>query len=286
MDQTDAWGLVNASEFLSQVVDDLKEPKSGDDLRSQNQLKLLLSQKDWLNEILVKMTGDQRNDFILKLNASRVLDDMTKRSLLALMVKIYPELINVISDKEEQSIDQPARRGRFTSWRSYRQRQEQYKILIEKTIPENSRDIAIARSYGDLRENHEYKTAKEMQGIFLKRQGELERDLQVVKGTDFAGVPVDRVGAGTCVTIRRPDGNEQVFTVLGEWDRDEKLGIISSESKVAKLMEGLEEGDDVVLPGSDTGAAEGKCKIIRIKGLTEEIKQWVGGAKNKEKVNP
>ncbi|MDD4871095.1 MAG: GreA/GreB family elongation factor [Kiritimatiellae bacterium] len=283
LDRAATWELVNISELLAQVIDDLKETKSGDDLKSQNQLKLLLTQKAWLEKVLARMSADQRADFIIRLNISRVLDDAAKRSALALMIKIYPELKDILSSKDEQPDETIVRRGRFTSWRSYRERQEQYKILIEKTIPANSRDIAIARSYGDLRENHEYKTAKEMQGIFLKRQGEIERDLQVVKGTDFAGIPVNRVGMGTFVTIRRPNGSEQTFAVLGEWDRDEKLGIISSESKLAKLMEGRQEGDEVTLPASGSGDGEERCEIVKVMNLPDEIKQWVAGTAEQEK---
>jgi len=278
------WGLVNVAEILAQVLDDLKEVKSGDSLKAQNQLKLLLAQKDWLESVLGMMTVGQRNDFVVRVNGSRALDDATKRSLLALVIRINPDLKKVISGDEKESAEiDVSRKGRLTSWRSFRERHEQYRILVEKRIPENSRDIAVARSYGDLRENHEYKTAKEMQGIFLKRKGEMETDLQKVKGTDFAGLPVDRVGMGTCVTVRRPDGGVSEFAVLGEWDRDEALGIISSDSRVAKLMEGLREGDEVMLPMTGDGALEERCRIEKIDGLSDQVRQWISGDANQEK---
>jgi len=272
---TGGWQLVNDSELLAQVLDDLKKTKSGDDLKAQNQLEILLGQKDWLEGFLAKMSPEQRSDFVAKLNASRALDDVSKRSLLAMVIRIYPELTKLLSSEKEDK--RVARRGRLTSWRSYRERQEQFKVLIEKSIPENSREIAVARSYGDLRENHEYKTAKEMQGLLLKRQFEMERDLKVVQGTDFGEMPVGRGGMGTSVAIQRPDGSIQEFVILGEWDRDEKLGIVSSESRLAKLLKGCREGDEVVLPARRGEAAEEACRITRVGGLSDEVKKWVLG---------
>jgi len=276
MAATSGWGLVNVSELLSQVLDDLKDTKSGDDLKAQNQLEQLLGQKDWLEGLLAKMNPEQRSDFVAKLNTSRALDDVTKRSLLAMVIRVYPELAKLLS-KEKGHHHRVSRRGHLTSWRSYRERQDQFKVLIEKTIPENSREIGVALSYGDLRENHEYKTAKEMQGILLKRQAEMERDLKSIRGTDFSEMPVDKVGMGTSVSIQRPNGSIQEFVVLGEWDRDEKLGIISSESKLAKILEGARQGDEVVLPAAGDGSGEETCRIARIGGLSDEIKKWVLG---------
>ena len=45
--------------------------------------------------------------------------------------------------------------------------------------------LALARSYGDLRENHEYKSAKEMQKILMRRKVELEVQLTRARGADF-----------------------------------------------------------------------------------------------------
>ncbi|OGV69700.1 MAG: hypothetical protein A2283_17200 [Lentisphaerae bacterium RIFOXYA12_FULL_48_11] len=287
LDRVAHWGLVNVSELLAQVLDDIKDVKSGDDLKSQNQLRILMEQKAWIEGVLSMMTPLQRSDFVTRINAARGFDDSSKRSLLALMIKVYPELKQVLSGKDRESGGaEVSPRGRFTSWRSYRERQEQYRILVEKRIPENSRDIAVARSYGDLRENHEYKTAKEMQGIFLKRQGEMEEDLKAVKGTDFAGMPCDKIGMGTCITIRRPDGKEQVFAILGEWDRDEQLGIISNESRVAKLLEGLAEGAKVDLPAGGGANIDEPCTVVKISGLTDAVRLWVNGTAGDKKDSP
>jgi transcription elongation GreA/GreB family factor len=78
-------------------------------------------------------------------------------------------------------------------------RKAEYDDLVTKKIPQNRQDIQIARSYGDLRENFEYKSAKEQQRVLTRRKSELERDLARARGTDFAEAKADHVSIGTTV---------------------------------------------------------------------------------------
>ena len=100
----------------------------------------------------------------------------------------------------------PPPTARLTSLRSYRERQALLTKIITQAIPKNRNDIAIARSFGDLRENFEYKSAKETQGILLHRQAELESQLASVKATDFEQFSTSVAGPGTSVTVRQADG--------------------------------------------------------------------------------
>ncbi len=61
---------------------------------------------------------------------------------------------------------------------------------MTKKIQQNRQDIQIARSYGDLRENFEYKSSKEQQRVLMRQKSEAERDLARARGTDFAGVGI------------------------------------------------------------------------------------------------
>ena len=57
----------------------------------------------------------------------------------------------------------------------------------------------MARSYGDLSENHEYKAAKEMQKLLMRRKADLETQLVRARGTDFAIPRTDVASIGTIV---------------------------------------------------------------------------------------
>jgi transcription elongation GreA/GreB family factor len=166
---------------------------------------------------------------------------MDKRSLLARIVKSYPAIQSLISgeaSKQESNL--------IVSWESLERRKNEYHELVEKKIPANSKEIALARSYGDLRENHEYKAAKEMQKLLLRRKSELELQLVRARGTDFANPRTDVVGVGTIVHALDLESNQQEgFTVLGAWDSEPEKGIVSYLSPVAQSLLNHKVGDQV-----------------------------------------
>lgn len=262
----------DAAELLHQGLDALEWTAAGEILKAQHQLRGLYESGPWLCERLQELTGEQREVFLMKLQSSRGWDESGRRSVLAGIIKTYPELQAIISGRTDVAAVQKTR-ARMTSWRSYRERQEQFRRLMEVEIPENSKEIAVARSYGDLRENSEFKYAKEHQRILHRRRDEMEQGLDVVKGTDFAGCPVDVAGMGTEVDIRRPGGASERYCILGEWDRDEGLNIISSLSLIAQQLEGHHAGDRVELPGL-SGSLD-VCELVTVTGLGDAVRLWL-----------
>ena len=147
------------------------------------------------------------------------------------------------------------------------------KRLVEIELPKSSQDIAVARSYGDLRENFEYHAAKHAQSLLLQRQSEMDQELKQVQGTDFAGAPTEAVGRGVCVRLAYADGRTAQFSILGEWDRDEALNIISCKSRVALCLEGHKTGETVAIPGE---AGDEAVTITAVEPLDAIIREWVG----------
>src|SRR5207302_3841198 len=112
--------------------------------------------------------------------------------------------------------------------------------------PANSKEIAIARSYGDLRGNHEYKAAKEMQKLLMKQKSELETQLVRARGTDFANAKTDIVSIGTIVRTTDLESNRlEQFTILGAWDSDPEKGVVSYLSPMAQGLLNHKVGDQV-----------------------------------------
>ncbi len=262
----------DAAELLWQGLDALEWPASGDMLKAQHQLRGLYESAAWLTGRLQGLSGEQREGFLAKVMTCRGWDEIGRRAVVANVIKAHPELQPVVS---RDAVPRVKAKTRMTSWRSYRERQEQFRKLVEEEIPANAKEIAVARSYGDLRENSEYKYAKEHQRILYRRRDEMEADLEQVKGSDFKGFPSEVAGMGTTVRLRRPDGGEQRFCILGEWDRDAALGIISSLSRLAQCLEGHRAGDAVELPGSSGGMEH--CAIIAVEGICPEMQVWLDG---------
>src|SRR6185369_5623689 len=173
-----------------------------------------------------------------------VFDELTKRSLLARIIKLYPALESVITgeQKEEKS------EALVVSWSSLEKRKTELEELINKKIPENSREIGIARSYGDLRENFEFKAAKEMQAVLMRRKSELEIALHNARGTAFESPDTSQVSIGTGVGLREADtGKEETYSVLGAWDGDPDRGIISYQTAIGQALLGHKLGEIVTL---------------------------------------
>lgn len=266
----DRWQVVEPGVLLSSMVEALNERVGGERLRAQNQIRALLEDRAWLARALEGTTPLAREDILGRIHGAQGWELSSRRLAMGAMIKLYPDLARVVASRSEEG--GAGKRVRYTSARSYRQRVEQHRRLIEEEIPQNSRDIAHARSYGDLRENAEYETARQQQRLLLQRQAEMERDLGQVRPTDFAGFPTDRAGMGTAVTVRRPDGRTTRYVILGEWDRDDALGIVSSGSRLAQLLEGRREGETVDLPGA---LGDEPCTIVAIAPLPDEVRRWM-----------
>src|SRR5437899_6807154 len=73
----------------------------------------------------------------------------------------------------------------IVSWSSLEKRKGEYEDLVKVKIPENSKEIALARSYGDLSENFEFKAAKQMQSVLMRRKAELDQMLHNARGTSL-----------------------------------------------------------------------------------------------------
>src|SRR5437899_4408078 len=192
--------------------------------KKSNRLRdFILDDQDLLVELIGSADLEVIKDLTRALQLSPCFDDMDKRSLLARIVKSYPAVQSLITgDQTKQEA------GLVVSWESLERRKNEYHELVEKTIPANSKEIAVARSYGDLRENHEYKAAKEMQKLLMRRKAELETQLVRARGTDFSNVRTDTVNIGTVVRATDLETNQpEQFTVMGAWDSEPEKGVVS-----------------------------------------------------------
>src|SRR5215831_1898443 len=92
--------------------------------------------------------------------------------------------------------------------------EEEIKTLdyeLKVTLP---KEILKAREHGDLRENAEYKAAKERQSFLQARLGQLHRRLAALSLVNLDKIPRDKVGLGSTVTLRLTDGGGEIVYEL------------------------------------------------------------------------
>ena len=101
-------------------------------------------------------------DGMRRLMLTPVFDELTKRSLLARIIKLYPGAGNAsfTGEQKEEKIE-----SLVVSWSSLEKRSAELDELVNKKIPENSQGDRRCARYGDLRENFEFKAAKQMQAV-------------------------------------------------------------------------------------------------------------------------
>lgn len=136
--------------------------------------------------------------------------------------------------------------------------------IVRNKIPQNINDIKIARSYGDLRENFEYKSAKDMEKFLSHRRTALEKEIHQARGTDFKGSDASKVNIGTVVTLVDDAGAQREVTVLGAWDSDPEKALVSYLSDVGKSLMGRVVGDVVEVRDLQTESLR-QCTIRSIR---------------------
>ncbi len=207
----------------------------------------VLEDQQLLPELIEAADVEIIKDLVRSLQLSPAFDDMDKRSLLGRIVKVYPQIQSMItgdSGKDDKTF--------LVSWASLGRRKDEYDELVNKAIPANVKDIAIAKSYGDLRENHEFKAAKEMQKVLHRRKHDLELQLARARGTDFANPRTDVVVPGTRVTFTDLDTNKQeTVQIFGAWDGDPDRNILSYLSPLAQALVNKGPGQEAELVSGD-----------------------------------
>jgi transcription elongation GreA/GreB family factor len=239
-DRSDAFADILGPEVFRAMLTAMERDQFNEK-RSNRLREFILDDQELLGELTASADIEVIKDLTRALQLSTVFDDMDKRSLLARLVKAHPAIQSLITGEQTKQDS-----ALLVSWDSLERRRIEYQELVQKKIPANSKEIAIARSYGDLRENHEFKAAKEMQKVLMRQKQELEAQLMRARGTDFSNTTTDAVAIGSVVLATDLGTNQpETFTILGAWDSDPDRGIISYLTPVGQALLNRKVGDEV-----------------------------------------
>ena len=226
--------------------------------RSTKLHDLLSSDRELITELLAKAGQGELRAAARALLATPSLEELDKRSLMARLIKLHPELHTLLTGGGD---DRPS--ALIVSWTSLEKRKLELDDLVNKQIPKNIEEISIARSYGDLRENFEFKAAKEMQTVLARRRVELESDLGRARGTNFENPDTTQVSIGTVVRVKDTDGAEENYTILGAWDGNPERNILSYLTAIGQALLGHRPGETINLP-DETGQHSRAVTILTI----------------------
>jgi transcription elongation factor GreA len=133
------------------------------------------------------------------------------------------------------------------------------------------KEIQKAREHGDLRENAEYKAAKERQSYLQARIGQLHRRVAALSMVNLDKIPRDRVGLGSTVSCRdTASGESFVYEIVTPEEADPATGRISPSSPIGRCLLGHEEGDTVEVK---VPAGTRELEILKLVTMHDQVKE-------------
>jgi transcription elongation factor GreA len=206
------------------------------------------------------------NDTIIRLytfiNDVKDLDPQDKLNLRSRILDKHPGF-QFFGDEEKTVVT----RGLMVTAAMYEEKQKQLAHIMDVEVPANSREIAFALSLGDLRENAEYKAAKEKQDILNSTVAKLKDEIERAQLFDPATVNAGRVSFGTKVSLHNnTSGEKEAYTILGPWESDPENNIISYLSPFgsAILNKSVGEKFDFSINGEKASYVVEQIAVVRL----------------------
>ena len=223
---------------------------------------ILSEDTDLIADLLSTADPETARDLANTLMLNQGFEELTKKSLLARFIKIFPKIQSLVAADAESKEEQL-----LVSRASYEAKRAEYESIVSKEIPENSKAIATAREHGDLKENSEYKMAKQDQQVLMGKKTLLEKDLGRARITDFKEASTEQVSVGSVVTVRAGSG-QTTYTLLGVWDGNPDKNILSYKTPMGAALLGKKVGDTVKVK---TGTSEDSYAIVTIARYVDSL---------------
>jgi len=203
----------------------------------------LSDDQELITDLLATADAETARDLANTLLLNQGFEELTKKSLLARFIRHFPTIQSLVAgegdDREERLL---------VSNESYERKQQELQDIILKKIPENSRAIQAAREHGDLRENSEFKMAKQDQLVLFAQRAKLEGEIARAQVTDFSSATTEQIGVGSIVHVRDETTKQDVtYTILGAWDSDPERHVISYKTPLGAMLMTHKVGDTIAV---------------------------------------
>lgn len=198
----------------------------------------LIKDKELIANILTPAEGKKADsetifDLTRTMMSSQGFDEMTKKALLSRLAKIEPHVQRLAKSKHSGS--EAEEKELLVSQASKEAKERELEDIVKVRLPAVKEAIQIAKEHGDLKENSEYKMARQDHDTLAARRAELDALLKKAKVTDFKEANTDTISVGSSVVLRRgSDQTEFAYDLLGAWDGEPEKNILSYISPLAK----------------------------------------------------
>ena len=192
-----------------------------------------------VREIMQGSSLEVVKEFLLLATKCHSLDDHDIKILHSLAEVVHPCLGKVNKKQGTPADDNLI----WTTEEGYKKVKARIQQIATIETVENAREIEIARSHGDLRENAEFKSALEKRSRLQSELKQLSDQAGNARVLTKADISTDQVGVGTIVECKNKEGKKITYTLLGPWEANPDEAILSFQSKLAQTMNGLAIGD-------------------------------------------
>jgi transcription elongation GreA/GreB family factor len=198
----------------------------------------LIKDKELIANILTPAEGKHADsetifDLTRTMMSSQGFDEMTKKALLSRLAKIEPHVQRLAKSKHSGS--EAEEKELLVSKTSKEVKERELEDIVKVRLPAVKEAIQIAKEHGDLKENSEYKMARQDHDTLAARRAELDALLKKARVTDFSEAKTDAISVGSSIVLRRgSDQTEFAYDLLGAWDGEPEKNILSYISPLAK----------------------------------------------------
>lgn len=201
----------------------------------------LLFQESTLYNYMFSKDIDTVNKMYTMVDDITELDPSYKQMTRNKILEKYPDFKFRVS---EEKISQP--KGMLVTAQKLSEKKAEAERIEKVEIPKNALEVADAKAKGDLKENQEYKSAREQQHFLNLTLSKLTEELNRAVVFDPTTATTSIVSFGTEVTLT--DSNTQkdeVYTILGPWESDPENNIISYMSPFGNAILDKKVGENV-----------------------------------------
>ncbi len=229
--ERDEWRQIAPLSLLQQILRAITDDTAFSKFRAR--LNDLIDSGGTIPRLIPDLTEEQAAQAADTIGKTTALQDYQREPLLNAIYLKFPSL------RVEDS--QPL----YATPEAISAKRLELKTLLNEEIPANRKAIEEAREMGDLRENFEYKSARQRHEYLASRAAALDGDLERARPIDPTAVTRNEVVIGCRVAMSSNDGTTRTITILGPWNSEPEKDIVSNESEFAQSLLGLKKGDAV-----------------------------------------